>query len=374
MVKPFEGKQMKAAILIFASLVLLSTICLFTVPIPAPGKISDPEFRQIVMGFSEAGGSFPWDNVLSNELPFQNVIPKIKRTVQPGGAYLGVGPEQNFTYIAAFEPRIAFIVDIRRQNMLEHLLYKVVFEMAADRADFVSVLFSRRRPAGLTAETPIASLFKAFNLVTPDRDLFEHNLGMIIDILVRGRQFPLTTDDTATISRVYEAFFKGGPALDYGVDVTPGSGRPTYEALMAATDQQGHTWSFLANESRYRTVRRMEQRNLIVPLTGDFAGTTALRRVGRYLNERHLIVDVFYLSNVEYYLFRQSDWTRFYENVAALPLNSSSTFIRTVNANQFNGITTMGFASLSASMSHMIDSFHHGEITNYLDIVEMSSR
>jgi hypothetical protein len=68
---------------------------------------------------------------------------------------------------------------------------------------------------------------------------------MIIDIVVRGHAFPLTTDDTATISREYEAFFKGGPALDYGVDVTTGSGRPTYEALMAATDQQGHNWSFL---------------------------------------------------------------------------------------------------------------------------------
>jgi len=294
--------------------------------------------------------------------------------VQPGGAYLGVGPEQNFTYIAAFEPSIAFIVDIRRQNMLEHLLYKAMFEMAADRADFVSVLFSRKRPAGLIAETPIASLFKAFNLITPDRELFDHNLGMIVDILVRKHQFPLTTDDRAAISRVYETFFKGGPALDYGVDVTNGSGRPTYEALMTATDQQGHTWSYLANESRYRTVRRMEQRNLVVPLTGDFAGTTALRRVGRYLKDRHLVVGVFYLSNVEYYLFRQDDWPRFYENVAALPLNSSSTFIRTVTSNQFNGSTTMGFASLSGSMNHTIDSFHQGQITNYLDIVQMSSR
>jgi hypothetical protein len=117
----------------------------------------------------------------------------------------------------------------------------------------------------------------------------------------------------------------------------------------------------------------MEQRNLVVPLTGDFAGTAALRRVGSYLSERRLRVGVFYLSNVEYYLFRQADWSRFYENVAVLPLNSSSTFIRTVTSNQFNGITTMGFASLSGSMSHAIDSFHQGRITNYLDVVQMSS-
>jgi hypothetical protein len=364
---------MNGRMLILASLVILSTIWFFTVPIPAPMKISDPEFRQMALGFSEAGGSFPWDNVLSNELPFQNAIPRVKQMVQPGDAYLGVGPEQNFTYIAAFEPSIAFIIDIRRQNMLEHLLYKAMFEIAADRADFVSVLFSRKRPAGLSAATPVASLFQAFKRVSPDRELFDRNIGMIIDILVTRHQFPLTTDDMATISRVYEAFFKGGPALDYGVDVTTGSGRPTYEALMTAMDEQGRPWSYLANESRYRTVRRMEQRNLVVPLTGDFAGTAALRRVGSYLSERRLRVGVFYLSNVEYYLFRQADWSRFYENVAVLPLNSSSTFIRTVTSNQFNGITTMGFASLSGSMSHAIDSFHQGRITNYLDVVQMSS-
>lgn len=363
---------MKRRILIFASLVTLS-IWPFRIPTPVPVQLSDTEFRQMVLDFSEAGGSFPWENVLSNELPFQNVIPKIKHSVQPGGVYLGVGPEQNFTYVAAFEPRIAFIIDIRRQNMLEHLLYKALFEMAADRADFVSMLLCRKRPEGLAADTPVASLFRAFNPVTPDRRLFELNLKIITDLLVRGHQFPLTADDMATISRVYEAFFKGGPALDYGVDVTTGSGRPTYEALMTATDQLGNSWSFLANELRYRRVRQMKRRNLVVPVTGDFAGSMALRRVGRYLKDHHMIVSVFYVSNVEYYLFRRDDWSRFYDNVAVLPLDASSTFIRSVTSNEFSGIATMGFASLSGSVAQTIDAFHHGRVVNYHDIVEMSS-
>ena len=45
-----------------------------------------------------------------------------------GGVYVGVGPNQNFTYIAAIRPELAFIVDIRRQNLLEHLLFKVLTE------------------------------------------------------------------------------------------------------------------------------------------------------------------------------------------------------------------------------------------------------
>jgi hypothetical protein len=76
-------------------------------------------------------------------------------------------------------------------------------------------------------------------------------------------------------------------------------------------------------------IRDMERRNLIVPLVGDFAGTKAIRAVGTYLKEHGAVVSVFYASNVEQYLFQQGDdWRRYYSNVAALPLDSSSTFIR----------------------------------------------
>ena len=65
-----------------------------------------------------------------------------------GGVYIGVGPEQNFTYIARLRPSTAFIIDIRRENRSLHLLYKALFEISRDRADFVSRLFSPARPAG----------------------------------------------------------------------------------------------------------------------------------------------------------------------------------------------------------------------------------
>ena len=350
------------------------SICLSMFPKPVPAGISDAEFRRIVTDFSEAGGTFPFDNVVSNELPFQQPIPAVRRTIRPGGVYLGVGPEQNFTYIAAFEPSIAFIIDIRRQNMLEHLLYRAVFELAEDRADFVSMLFCRKRPTGLGAEPPVASLFRAFKSVKPDRELFDHNLKLITDVLVKTHQFPLTSDDIATIARVYERFFIGGPTLDYGVEVGRGTGTPTYEALMNATDQLGHNWSYLASESRYQKIRQMEQRNLIVPITGDFAGRTTLQQVGRYLDDHRMTVSVFYASNVEQYLFRRDDWSHFYENVEALPLNSSSTFIRSVTSNEISGITNMGFASVQGSISQTIKAFHDGRIGRYHDIVEMSFR
>src|SRR6478672_8237653 len=100
-----------------------------------PATISDAEFWKLIGELSEPDGSFPFDNLLSNETTIQSVIPTLQQKVQSGGAYLGVGPEQNFTYIAAVKPRIAFIIDIRRQNLVGHLMYKALFELSANRAE-----------------------------------------------------------------------------------------------------------------------------------------------------------------------------------------------------------------------------------------------
>src|SRR5262249_7186895 len=114
-----------------------------------PDRLSDEAFWKLIADLSEQGGSFVSDNFVSNELGVQDVLSTLVEGRKPGGVYLGVGPEQNFTYIAALKPKIAFVFDIRRQNMIEHLTYKALFELSTDRADFLSRLFSRPRPSEL---------------------------------------------------------------------------------------------------------------------------------------------------------------------------------------------------------------------------------
>jgi len=126
-----------------------------------------------VSGFSEEGGYFRFENFLSNELGFQYVIPALKENTKTGGVYLGVGPEQNFTYITALQPKIAFVIDIRRQNMLEHMMYKALFELSNDRAEFLSRLYARKRPGGLNPDTDSEALFAGFQGVQPDRRLVQ---------------------------------------------------------------------------------------------------------------------------------------------------------------------------------------------------------
>src|SRR3954465_8767954 len=76
-----------------------------------PSKLTDSAFWKLVTDISETNGYFRSDNFTSNENTYQWVIPDLLRTTKPGGAYLGVGPDQNFTYLIALKPKIAFIFD-----------------------------------------------------------------------------------------------------------------------------------------------------------------------------------------------------------------------------------------------------------------------
>src|SRR5689334_2037650 len=127
-----------------------------------PSRLSDDDFWHLVNDLSEAGGYFRSDNFVSNETTFQHVIPELVKSHPSGGVYLGVGPDQNFTYIVALKPRLSIVTDIRRQNMIEHLMYKAVIELAPTRADFLTLLFSRPRPAGLADTTSSPALLQAY--------------------------------------------------------------------------------------------------------------------------------------------------------------------------------------------------------------------
>src|SRR5205809_3902753 len=140
-----------------------------------PAQLTDEAFWQLVTEFSEPSGRFPSDNFVSNELATQRVLSELTKSRKAGGAYVGVGPEQNFTYIDALHPKIAFIVDIRRQNMIEHLMYKALIELSSDRAEFLSRLFSRPRPSNVDTSSNIDTLFAAFNEVGPDSKTFDDN-------------------------------------------------------------------------------------------------------------------------------------------------------------------------------------------------------
>jgi hypothetical protein len=329
--------------------------------------------------FSEVGGYFRSDNFVSNETTFQYVIKDLKKT-KPNGVYLGVGPDQNFTYIIALHPKIAIIFDIRRQNAMQHLMYKALIETSADRAEFLSKLFSRKRPALLSAKSTPEELFAAYDRIEPDRQLFQETLQAIKKQLEETHKFKLSSDDEGNIDYILRAFYAGGPDLTYNGIGGGNFGRgrmPSYSEIMQSTDAEGINLSYMSNEESFRSLQNLEKKNLIVPVVGDFAGPKAIRTVGKYLKEHDALVTAFYLSNVEQYLFQQDDdWRRFYHNVETLPLDSSATFIRSV----FNGLAAtsqpsgygLRSASLLSSIPELLKAFGAGEVRSYYDVINMS--
>jgi hypothetical protein len=82
-----------------------------------PSELSDQEFWRTVTEFSEPSGPYTGDNWISNEASIQQVIPPLKQLAKPGGVYLGVGPEQNFTYGWALQSKFAFITGRRSRDV-----------------------------------------------------------------------------------------------------------------------------------------------------------------------------------------------------------------------------------------------------------------
>jgi len=295
-----------------------------------PQRLSDQEFWQLSQRLSEPGGTFHSENYISNESRYQTVIPELVTRVPPGGLYLGVGPEQNFTYITAIRPRMAFIVDIRRGNLLEHLLYKALMERSTDRTDFLARLFSRPRPAGVSASSPVADIFEAYRAVPADPAMFRRTLDDVVRRLTTEHGFALTPQDVVGIETIFRiGFFNDGPDLMYRrTDGISAGRRPTYAELMTIGDGTGRQRSYLASEASFAFLKDLQQRNMLVPVVGDFGGSRALRGVGDYARGAGATVSVFYLSNVETYLRRDGKWDSFCANVVSMPLDVSSTFIR----------------------------------------------
>jgi hypothetical protein len=365
--------------------VLLVAVPQFKAADSLPAQISDQAYWKMIEEFSEDGGFFTSENFSSNERGYQTLIPKLQAVVKPGGVYLGVGPEQNFQYIASLKPKIAFIIDIRRQNMIQHLMYKAAFEISATRADFLSVLFSRKRPAGLSDEASASQLIDAYRYAPKDDEFVEANRKAIKDTLLKTHGFELSSDDEATMDHVFDVFAVYGTTLNYSANID-GRGNPRqvrgggnnveYGELIGLVDENGVNRSYLASEESFRYLKEMQQKNLLIPIVGNFGGPKAIRAVAQYLKDRGATVGAFYLSNVEQYLFRPPQGgpsidSEFYENVGTLPLDDSSTFIRSGNAPILGGRGNL--TPMMSSIMNVLAAYREGRIREQRDVLLMST-
>ncbi len=199
------------------------------------------DFAQLVDRLSERAGYFPSDNLVSNELSYQHVLGRLEKMDVTGGAYLGVGPDQNFTYIAQIKPRIAFMVDIRRDAMLQHLMFKALFVMSRNRVEYLSNLFARPLPKDHKkwGDRPIRDFIDYFDRTPLDQRLADR---LTTEVRKRIASFglQLSQRDIETIDEIYQAFYTDCLEVRYTIRDRP-TGRffPAYRDLLLEKDLEG---------------------------------------------------------------------------------------------------------------------------------------
>ena len=296
-------------------------------------EIPTEQFAHYVEQWSEEEGYFDSDNFISNETSYLHVVDELQKQVKPAGIYLGVGPDQNFSYIVHTKPILAVITDIRRQNMLEHLWYKALFAMASNRLEYLSLLVSRQVPRA-KPDSSLEQLLRAVEASGTSENLFQKNMAAVKSLLVNRYHLKLSPADLKKIDYVYRAFWEDGLGLRFSsIGRNNALNYPTLEEMLLETDRQGRQQSYLSSEELFQQLKRFEAENRLIPIVGDFSGPHAFKALGAFLRANGLRVSSFYTSNVEFYLFSTPGWSRYVSNVRSLPLAEDAIFIRSYFGN-----------------------------------------
>ena len=341
----------------------------------APG-LSDSAFAALSARVSEPGGYFDSDNLISNESSYLHVLGAMRRIGVSGGTYIGVGPDQNFSYIAQVRPKLAFIIDIRRDNLLQHLLFKSLFDLAHNRVEYLALLTGRAVPNDVAKfnRRSIADVVEAVDQSQPDPDQFETTRTMVRE-KVKKYGIPVTAAELETIERIHKAFFDAGLDLRFtSLGRAPRPYYPTLRMLLLEKDLTGKQQTYLASEDDFQFVKSLQARNLVVPVVGNLAGGHALREIGKVMATRGDKLSALYVSNVEFYLMREATFDAYAATVRTLPHDTRSVIIRSYFGGGFYGPHPQSVPGyFSTQLLQTVDTFvsesARGGYSTYMDLV-----
>lgn len=378
----------------FRIVLLFIALWLTAVPAPAQQKVAlgdrREDFAQLVAKLSERAGYFGSDNLVSNELSYQHVLGTMEEMNLSGGVYLGVGPDQNYTYIAQIKPKLAIMLDIRRDALLQHVMFKALFMMSRSRIEYMSNLFARPLPKDYKKwnDRQIRDLVDYFDRTPLDQKMAD-KLKAELHKKIESFGLGLNQRDWETIDEIYQAFYTDCMEVRYTIRDRP-TGRffPAYRDILLEKDLKGKQRNYLATEATFQVIKTMHDQNRIVPATGDISGIKALKSIGDYLKEINEKVTAFYVSNVEFYLFRQDTMGRFVENLKSLPIDNRSLLIRSYfNYAYYTNVHPQTVdnhfsVQLLQGIEALIRGFESGEISDYyqlttrgsVELVEMKKR
>lgn len=310
-------------------------------PIFAEVYYSPEQFSNLIHSYSEAGAKFPGENIISNEPYYLSVVPELEKVQATKGIYIGVGPEQNFSYIIHSKPDVAYLIDIRRENQLLLLLYKAIFEASPNRLQFLSMLFARENSVQSADATTVSTsnvslsvnkLLEQFEQLQLSPQLFSKYQTQLISKVCDTYLKDCTPTDKKYLSHAYQTFFD--QQLDIRYDQTKNAlmrDYPTFKDLMLAKNNESQQYGhFLSTENSYQTLRTLQIENRIIPLVADVSGTKTLKLIGEQLKKNNEFLKCFYISNVEEVFLHPPfhHFNQYVENLDSLPKTKNAVLIR----------------------------------------------
>ncbi len=340
----------------------------------------DTTFAATVRRLSEPGGFFDSDNLISNETSYLHVVNRLRDLGVSGGAYIGVGPDQNYSYIAAIRPTIAFMIDIRRDNALQHLKYKALFARSRNRMEFLCRLMGRPLPPDIDRwdRQPIGTILAWLDSARVDPAAAARERRETL-ALVESYGVPLDARDRETILRFHGEFMREGLELRFSSFRRSNSGMyPSLRTLITERDLAGEMSSYLATEEAWRFVHDLHARNRIIPVVGNLAGDHAFPALASELRARRLRVSALYTSNAEMYIWRDGLFPKFANTVATLPFDERSVIIRSYfdRSGTRHPLAVSGHFSvqLLQRAGDFVRRWRAGDIRTYWDVVSLDAR
>jgi len=257
-------------------------------PTPAPGgaggltPLSTSQRATLLAGPEDTLTPTPIHYVKSNEVRHDVWFPYLRGK---GGAYLGVGSDQNYTVAAAARSELIFLSDIDRSVVDLHRVYEVLIEAS----DTPELLLGRFEESAAAASR--ALLEAAF------ADLPEPERRRIVRLYSAARE-------TVLIHLRHVIKRKQGEVAS--------------------------TW--LSDPAMYEHIRALFQADRVRAMGGDLTGTSSLQTAAAAARELGVPFAVIYLSNAEEYF----DYTRqFIANFEAFPLAEGAVLLRTIYNKQW---------------------------------------
>lgn len=257
-------------------------------PTPATGgaggltPLSASQRATLLAGAEDTLTPTPIHYVKSNEVRHDVWFPYLRGK---GGAYLGVGSDQNYTVAAAARSELMFLSDIDRSVVDLHRVYEVLIE---------------------ASDTPELLLGR-----------FEESAAAASRALLETAFAELPEPERRRIVRLY------------------GAARETVlihlrHVIKRKQGELASTW--LSDPAMYQHIRALFQADRVRAMGGDLTGASSLQTAAAAARELGMPFGVIYLSNAEEYF----DYTKqFVANFEAFPIAEGAVLLRTIYNKQW---------------------------------------